>query len=71
MYEHVLEIDREVLWIYGTITCAMYPLDHIDTITSNGDVDTNSAMYHVLYGVSTDDLHSGINGDFERISTLV
>jgi hypothetical protein len=51
MYEHILAIDREVYWIYGNVTCAGYPLENIDTISDTGEIDTNSAMYQVVYGV--------------------
>ena len=51
MYEHILEIEREVYWIYGSVTCAAYPLLDIDTISESGDINVNSAMYHVVYGV--------------------
>ena len=52
MYDHILELEREVFWIYGNVTCAAYPLEHIDTISENGEINTKSAMYHVVYGVS-------------------
>ena len=52
MYEHILEIDREVYWIYGNVTCAGYPLDDIDTISEHGEINTKSAVYHVVFGVS-------------------
>jgi len=51
MYEHILEREREVSWIYGNVTCATYPLEHIDTISETGEINTNSAMYHIVYGV--------------------
>ena len=52
MYEHILEIERQVYWIYGSVTCAAYPLEHIDTISATGEININSAMYHVVTGVS-------------------
>ena len=52
MYEHILELEREVFWIYGNVTCAAYPLEHIDTISEKGEINTKSAMYHVVYGVN-------------------
>ena len=51
MYDHILEIEREVYWIYGNVTCAAYPLEDIDTISATGEINTKSAMYHVVYGV--------------------
>ena len=54
MYEHILEIERQVFWMYGNVTCAAYPLQHIDTISEEtGEINTNSAMYHIVQGVRT------------------
>ena len=53
MYEHILEIERQVFWMYGNVTCAAYPLQHIDTISEEtGEINTTSAMYHIVQGVS-------------------
>ena len=53
MYEHILEKERQVLWAYGSVTCAAYPLEHIDTISeTTGEINTNSAMFHIVQGVS-------------------
>ena len=51
MYEHILDIEREILWVYGNMTCAAYPLEHIDTISMTGEINTNSVMYHIIFGV--------------------
>ena len=51
MYEHILDIEREIFWNYGNMTCAAYPLEHIDTISITGEINTNSVVYHVIYGV--------------------
>ena len=51
MYEHILELERIVFWIFGNVTCAAYPLEHIDTISADGKSNANSALYHVTYGV--------------------
>jgi len=51
MFEHIMRIDREVYWIYGNVSCAGYPLEHIDTISATGDINRNSVTYHVVYGV--------------------
>ena len=51
MYEHILERERKISWTYGNVTCATYPLEHIDTIDINGEINTNSAIYHIVYGV--------------------
>ena len=53
IYDHILGIEREVYWIFGNVTCAAYPLEHIDTISEAGEVNTKSAMYQIIYGVSS------------------
>ena len=53
MYEYILERERKISWIYGNVTCATYPLEHIDTIAHDGEINTNSAIYHIVYGVRT------------------
>ena len=52
MFEHIMEIDREVYWVYGNVSCAGYPLEHIDTISDSGQINTSSVLYKVVYGVS-------------------
>jgi len=58
-----MELDREVYWEYANVWCAGYPLQQIDTISESGDVNTNSVMYKVVYGVT---LHPSalLSGDF-------
>ena len=52
MYEHILEIERAVFWIFGNVTCAAYPLEDIDTIkSSTGEINPHSALYQIVYGV--------------------
>ncbi|XP_025113284.1 transient receptor potential cation channel subfamily V member 5-like isoform X3 [Pomacea canaliculata] len=50
MYEHILEKERQVYWIYGNVTCAGYPLTHIDTISPTGEINTDSALNIIVYG---------------------
>lgn len=52
MYEHILEIIRQIYWIYGNVTCAGYPLPDIDTISASGELDKFSALNLVVYGES-------------------
>ena len=53
IFAHIMEIDREVYWEYANVSCAGYPLQHIDTIdTKSGKINTNSVMYKVVYGVN-------------------
>ena len=52
MYEHILEIIRQVYWIFGNVTCAGYPLPDIDTISASGELDNYSVLNLVVYGES-------------------
>ncbi|KAL8561177.1 hypothetical protein ACOMHN_029248 [Nucella lapillus] len=50
MYEHVLEKERQVLWIFANVTSAGYPLAAIDTISPSGEINHNSALNLIVYG---------------------
>ncbi|KAK6194673.1 hypothetical protein SNE40_000264 [Patella caerulea] len=50
MYEHLLEIERAVYWKYGNVTCAGFPLQNIDTISTNGEINPQSALNLIVYG---------------------
>ncbi|XP_053381357.1 transient receptor potential cation channel subfamily V member 5-like isoform X2 [Mercenaria mercenaria] len=52
MYEHILEIIRQIYWIYGNVTCAGYPLPDVDTISASGELDKFSVLNLVVYGES-------------------
>ncbi|KAK7491606.1 hypothetical protein BaRGS_00017059 [Batillaria attramentaria] len=49
MYEHILEKERQVFWIYGNVTSAGYPLTHIDTISPTGEINPDSALNLIVY----------------------
>lgn len=52
MFFHILNIEREIYWQIGSITCAAYPLSQIDTIDVNtGTINNNSALNLVVFGV--------------------
>lgn len=51
MYEYILEKIRQVVWIFGNVTCAGYPLKDIDTISETGEINRNSVLNLVVYGV--------------------
>ncbi|KAL4218965.1 hypothetical protein ACF0H5_021551 [Mactra antiquata] len=57
MYEHILEIIRQIYWIYGNVTCGGYPLPDIDTISPAGELDKFSVLNLVVYGVSESEGH--------------
>lgn len=52
MFSHILNIEREIYWQIGSITCAAYPLSQVDTIDVNtGKISNNSALNLVVFGV--------------------
>jgi len=53
IFAHIMEKDREVYWEYANVSCAGYPLQHIDTISDSGKINTESVLYKVVYGVSS------------------
>ena len=53
MFFHILNIEREIYWQIGSITCAAYPLALIDTIdVDTGKISKNSALNLVVFGVN-------------------
>ncbi|XP_015521251.2 transient receptor potential cation channel subfamily V member 5 isoform X1 [Neodiprion pinetum] len=51
MFFHILNIEREIYWQIGSITCAAYPLSLIDTIDiATGRISNNSALNLVVFG---------------------
>jgi len=33
MLDHILELKRKVSWVFGDVTCALYPITNIDTVS--------------------------------------
>ncbi|KZC09064.1 PREDICTED: transient receptor potential cation channel subfamily V member 5 [Dufourea novaeangliae] len=51
MFFHILNIEREIYWQIGSITCAAYPLSQVDTIdVTTGTINPNSALNLVVFG---------------------
>ncbi|KAK0165798.1 hypothetical protein PV328_004286 [Microctonus aethiopoides] len=51
MFFHIMNIEREIYWQIGSITCAAYPLSQVDTIDVNtGTINNNSALNLVVFG---------------------
>ncbi|XP_059608807.1 transient receptor potential cation channel subfamily V member 5 [Phlebotomus argentipes] len=51
MFFHILNIEREIYWQLGSVTCAAYPLSQIDTIdVETGHISKNSALNLVVFG---------------------
>ncbi|XP_050521894.1 transient receptor potential cation channel subfamily V member 5 isoform X2 [Daktulosphaira vitifoliae] len=57
IFFHILNIEREIYWQIGSITCAAYPLTQIDTIDNDtGQISRNSALNLVVFGESPEHL---------------
>lgn len=53
MFFHIVNIEREIYWQLGSVTCAAYPLEQIDTIDiKTGNISKDSALNLVVFGVS-------------------
>lgn len=53
MFFHIINIEREIYWQLGSITCAAYPLEQLDTIDiRTGNISKDSALNLVVFGVS-------------------
>ncbi|XP_044267903.1 transient receptor potential cation channel subfamily V member 5 [Tribolium madens] len=51
MFFHILNLEREIYWQIGSITCAAYPLSQIDTIDiETGNISKTSALNLVVFG---------------------
>ncbi|CAK9830452.1 Transient receptor potential cation channel subfamily V member 6 [Anthophora retusa] len=51
MFFHILNIEREIYWQIGSITCAAYPLSQVDTIdVTTGSISHNNALNLVVFG---------------------
>lgn len=51
MFFHIMNIEREIYWQLGSITCAAYPLSQIDTIDcETGKISKDSALNLVVFG---------------------
>uniref|UniRef100_A0A182SST7 Ion transport domain-containing protein n=1 Tax=Anopheles maculatus TaxID=74869 RepID=A0A182SST7_9DIPT len=51
MFFHIMNIEREIYWQLGSITCAAYPLVLIDTIdVETGNISKDSALNLVVFG---------------------
>lgn len=51
MFFHIMNIEREIYWQLGSITCAAYPLNQIDTIDGEtGHISKDSALNLVVFG---------------------
>lgn len=54
IFFHILNIEREIYWQIGSVTCAAYPLTQFDTIHPiTGGIQKESALNLIVFGEST------------------
>ena len=59
MFFHIANIEREVYWQIGNVCCSAYPIEQLDTINSStGELNTQSALNLIVFGVSSRLLYS-------------
>lgn len=52
MFEQILKLEADVVWIYGNASSYAYPLARIDTINQEtGQLNEDSALSLIVYGV--------------------
>jgi transient receptor potential cation channel subfamily V protein 5 len=57
MFFHILNIEREIYWQIGSVTCAAYPLAQMDTIESEtGGIQKESALNLIVFGEKVEHL---------------
>uniref|UniRef100_H2Z593 Ion transport domain-containing protein n=1 Tax=Ciona savignyi TaxID=51511 RepID=H2Z593_CIOSA len=57
MLDHILELKREISWVFGDVTCATYPLSDVDTINpTDGSINSHSALSIILSEESNEHL---------------
>lgn len=53
MFEQILKLESDVVWMYGDASSHAYPLAKIDTINQEtGYLNEDSALSLIVYGVS-------------------
>ncbi|CAG9536206.1 unnamed protein product [Cercopithifilaria johnstoni] len=54
MFELILKLEADVVWIYGNVSSFAYPLARIDTISQEtGEMNEDSALSLIVYGETT------------------
>ncbi|VDK80484.1 unnamed protein product [Anisakis simplex] len=52
MFDQILKLESDVVWMYGDASSHAYPLAKIDTINQEtGDLNEDSALSLIVYGV--------------------
>ncbi|EJW70987.1 hypothetical protein WUBG_18107, partial [Wuchereria bancrofti] len=53
IFELILKLEADVVWIYGSASSYAYPLARIDTISQEtGEMNEDSALSLTVYGVN-------------------
>ncbi|XP_013388391.1 transient receptor potential cation channel subfamily V member 6 isoform X1 [Lingula anatina] len=56
LFTEILEESSIEMWRYSNVTCALYPLLDIDTISPTGDTNWNSALVYIIEGQTDEHL---------------
>ncbi|VBB33935.1 unnamed protein product [Acanthocheilonema viteae] len=70
MFEQILKLEANVIWIYGDASSYAYPLAKLDTINQEtGELNDDSALSLIVYGETTKHLQllDGLLGDLLKV----
>ncbi|VIO98414.1 Uncharacterized protein BM_BM5691 [Brugia malayi] len=70
MFEQILKLEANVIWLYGDASSHAYPLAKLDTINQEtGELNEDSALSLIVYGESTKHLQllDGLLGDLLQV----
>uniref|UniRef100_A0A158Q850 ANK_REP_REGION domain-containing protein n=1 Tax=Elaeophora elaphi TaxID=1147741 RepID=A0A158Q850_9BILA len=70
MFEQILKLEANVIWMYGDASSHAYPLAKLDTINQEtGELNENSALSLIVYGATTKHLQllDGLLGDLLQV----
>ncbi|EYC11254.1 hypothetical protein Y032_0051g2101 [Ancylostoma ceylanicum] len=67
LFNLILELEGQSVWVYGEASCSSYPLTKIDTINEvTGEMNEESALSLVVYGKTSEHLEL-LDGILENI----
>ncbi|KAM3717471.1 Transient receptor potential cation channel subfamily V member [Dirofilaria immitis] len=70
MFEQILKLEADVIWMYGDASSHAYPLAKLDTINQEtGELNEDSALSLIVYGETTKHLQllDGLLGDLLEV----
>ncbi|XP_038045399.1 transient receptor potential cation channel subfamily V member 6-like isoform X1 [Patiria miniata] len=56
LFEHILFLERQLSWKYGSVTCASYALDGLDSINYDGSINNKSSLHLIVNQTSKEHL---------------